>query len=302
MPRYPRLPLASLRADDRLKSRVSICPETVADYAELLVEGVDFPPVVAFDDGSVKWLAAGFHRYAAHGKAGRKTILTDLRQGSFDDALLYSVGENAAHGLRRSNADKQRAILLLLESERWGQRSTNWIAEQVRVDPKTVLRVRESLSEHIHRPAPENPQVKPSGYVQGKDGRFQPARKPAPTFTTPLPIIHYDFDADPTVRDERGTAVPAHLLPVWDAGFHVQRLAEQAAGLGDGLGQFLAERGLEAALGEPLQRAARLLRRAVPWRVCPRAVAGRCKPACPCGGKGWLSRAEQAASPSCATA
>jgi len=35
--------------------------------------------------------------------------------------LLYAVGSNATHGLRRSNADKRRAAQMLLEDPEWVQ-------------------------------------------------------------------------------------------------------------------------------------------------------------------------------------
>ena len=37
---------------------------------------------------------------------------------------LHSVGANATHGLRRSNADKRRAVVLLLEDEEWSSGQT----------------------------------------------------------------------------------------------------------------------------------------------------------------------------------
>ena len=40
-----------------------------------------------------------------------------MRQGGLRDAILHSVGSNATHGLRRSNADKRRAVSILLQDE-----------------------------------------------------------------------------------------------------------------------------------------------------------------------------------------
>jgi hypothetical protein len=37
------------------------------------------------------------------------------------DALLYSISFNAAHGLPRTNADKRKAVRLLLADAEWGQ-------------------------------------------------------------------------------------------------------------------------------------------------------------------------------------
>jgi len=88
----------------------------VAEYAEHIES---LPPVVVFYDGTAYWLADGFHRVAAHVKAGRESVLADVRQGHRRDAILHSVGANAAHGLRRTNADKRRAVEILLRDEEW---------------------------------------------------------------------------------------------------------------------------------------------------------------------------------------
>lgn len=40
-----------------------------------------------------------------------------MRQGGLRDAILHSVGANATHGLRRTSADKRRAVAILLEDE-----------------------------------------------------------------------------------------------------------------------------------------------------------------------------------------
>ncbi len=63
--------------------------------------GTKFPPVTVFHDGERNWLADGFHRVAASKRAGFLDIEVDLRQGSRRDAILFSLGANATHGLRR---------------------------------------------------------------------------------------------------------------------------------------------------------------------------------------------------------
>jgi hypothetical protein len=42
--------------------------------------------------------------------------------------VLYTVGANATHGLRRSNADKRRAVSMLLDDPEWAQWSNLAIA------------------------------------------------------------------------------------------------------------------------------------------------------------------------------
>ena len=65
-----------------------------------------------------------------------------MRQGGLRDAILHSAGANAVHGLRRTNADKRRAMLMLLEDEEWSKWSDREIGRRCAVDHKTVARLR----------------------------------------------------------------------------------------------------------------------------------------------------------------
>ena len=47
------------------------------------------------------------------------------------DALLYAAGCNAGHGLRRTGADKLKAVRLILADPEWAKCSSRWIAEGV---------------------------------------------------------------------------------------------------------------------------------------------------------------------------
>ncbi len=67
------------------------------------------------------FVADGFHRHLAHQRAGRKTISTITHAGGEREAILHSCKANAAHGLRRTNADNRRAVLKLLNDPEWQQ-------------------------------------------------------------------------------------------------------------------------------------------------------------------------------------
>jgi ParB-like chromosome segregation protein Spo0J len=151
-----QLELKQLHIDGGTQPRVAIHEETVAEYAEALREGIKFPPVIAFHDGVLYWLADGFHRYHAHRHAGLDKIEVDVREGSLRDAILFSVGANAEHGLRRTAEDKRKAILTLLTHElakvgddgkRW---SDNAIAKRCRVSHSTVAKYRQEAEASAH--------------------------------------------------------------------------------------------------------------------------------------------------------
>jgi len=53
---------------------------------------------------------------------------------------------NAAHGQRRTNADKRKAVMTLLEDEEWSGYSNEWLAEKAAVSLRTILRYRASVT------------------------------------------------------------------------------------------------------------------------------------------------------------
>jgi len=137
--------LSSIRLDGGTQPRAELREEVIAEYAEDMRDGAVFPPVVLFFDGATYWLADGFHRVKAAFRAGRDTIRAEVRQGTRRDAVLYSVGVNADHGVRRTNADKRRAAMTLLNDEEWTKWSDREIARRARVHHQMVSRLRAEL-------------------------------------------------------------------------------------------------------------------------------------------------------------
>ena len=120
------LNINAVRIDGGTQSRVALHDDTVSDYADSIVDGVTLPPVSVFFDGSDYWLADGFHRYHAYRKAGKTSIPAEVSTGAKRDAILYAAGANIGHGLRRTNADKRRAVEMILAdadcAENWTDR------------------------------------------------------------------------------------------------------------------------------------------------------------------------------------
>ena len=155
MPReHSTLPIAHVRVDGGTQPRAQMDWAMVAEYRVALDGGATFPPVVVFYDGESHWLADGFHRLSAANERGAEDISADVRQGTRRDAILYSVGANASHGLRRTNADKRRAVLRLLGDEEWGGWSDREIARRCEVSAPLVARVRESATVNSYSETP----------------------------------------------------------------------------------------------------------------------------------------------------
>lgn len=138
-----------IRIDGGTQPRAQINEAVVSEYAEALTDGAKLPAVVVFHDGADYWLADGFHRFHAYRKNGACDIEADIRQGTKRDAILYSVGANDAHGLRRSREDKRNAVLTLLADDEWREWSDREIARACRVNHETVGRVRAELTGEI---------------------------------------------------------------------------------------------------------------------------------------------------------
>jgi DNA methylase/ParB-like nuclease domain len=142
------LPIDAVHTDGGTQIRTELNQFLIDDYAAAVQAGAVFPPVVVFSDGTDYWLADGFHRLEARRRAGFTEISADLREGTRRDAVLFAVGANVSHGLRRSNSDKRRAVLVLLEDEQWRCWSDREIARIAVVSHEFVrtLRARSSVN------------------------------------------------------------------------------------------------------------------------------------------------------------
>lgn len=180
--------------DLSMQSRAKMDESVIAEYAEAITEGAKFPPITVFHDSATYWLADGFHRYFAHKKIGALDINADVAVGTKRDATLYSCGANAEHGLRRTDADKRRAILRMLEDEEWGKWSNREIARHCGVHPTTVSRVKEDVAAFYR------------GEGSNEGGKYRPGREVVfnSSAVMKIPTVHVDSD-DRTYTTKHGT-------------------------------------------------------------------------------------------------
>jgi hypothetical protein len=137
--------IKDIRLDKDLQSRSFINEDTVAEYAEHMLDGAKFPPVTLFFDSVYYWLADGYHRYYGYKKAGIEDIEIEVINGTRRDAILYSLGANSTHGLPRSNDDKRKAVMTLLDDMEWCEWADREIARVCGVSGMTVGRIKKSL-------------------------------------------------------------------------------------------------------------------------------------------------------------
>lgn len=173
--------------------------DLVEDYAERMLAGDKFPPVHTRQDGSRHWLWDGYQRLAARKKAGFKDIEVIAEPGTLQDAIWESTSANKAHGLRRTNQQKQEAVIKALRyqlSLPMGKRiSARQIADHVGVSRRMVDQWLERIEkgedignghsiaagghfahveETINAPTPSAERV-----VTGKDGKTYPVKPTA---------------------------------------------------------------------------------------------------------------------------
>lgn len=136
--------LKKIRIDGGTQPREAIDETVVSDYFEAYEGGVELPPALCFFDGSEYWLADGFHRYHARRKGNYDNLETEVRPGTKTDAQWAASAANKTHGLKRTNADKRRAVEMALSAH--PRDSDRAIAEHVGVSNTFVGELRAELS------------------------------------------------------------------------------------------------------------------------------------------------------------
>ena len=140
------LGLDKIRIDGGTQSRQKIDQNVVARYADMILDGAKFPPVVAFYDGEEYWLADGFHRYFANKRINSPSIEVIAHDGSVRDAILYGFSANINHGLPPTYEDKRNAVLLMLNDIEWQDMSNRQIAKICGVSHTFVNDLRTQLN------------------------------------------------------------------------------------------------------------------------------------------------------------
>mgnify|MGYP000423209990 CR=1 FL=1 len=194
------LPLKKIVFDVNTQMRERIDGDVVNEYRDAMKDGVKFPPVVVFFDGSTYWLADGYHRWHAASEAGIDTLQCDVKQGSRRDAILYACGANTCNGLRRTIEDKQRAVKTLLTDSEWSQWSDGTIAEQCGVSRQMVSDWRSQVAS-----------VATCSSRKGKDGKTYKPPKRKPKKAAPSTQVKDDDDRDDEPSTGKASYDPAAI-------------------------------------------------------------------------------------------
>jgi hypothetical protein len=136
------LPLSAIAEETDLQQRTGMSLNIVDEYADAMKRGDQFPPVIAYFDTIVHWLADGHFRSRAARKAGLTTIRALVYEGSREDAMIYALGANEEHGFRRTRNDRLKAVRTMLNHDLWCEWTDAAIAAICHVSKNFVSEVR----------------------------------------------------------------------------------------------------------------------------------------------------------------
>ena len=124
-----------------------LCQFRVVEYDQEMGNGSKFPPLEVHscvDAAGVRhyYLVGGFHRLSAYIGRRHKYVECEVTEGDLRAAKWAAAASNIAHGIRRNDHDKRRAVLLLLEDDEWRGMSNRQIAAHVKVSPTFVGNMR----------------------------------------------------------------------------------------------------------------------------------------------------------------
>lgn len=179
--------MSAVRIDGDTQPRTTINPGIVQEYAEAMEAGVEFPPITVVHDGAAHWLVDGFHRFFAHRRLSRQQIKAEVITGELTEARWLSLAANKAHGLRRTNEDKTKAVMRAMKMK--PELSNRAIAEHVGVGETMVRRYREILEQqnaatssgapkaHLEQVGVSGAEFPHLAGCAGRNGKRYPARQ-----------------------------------------------------------------------------------------------------------------------------
>ena len=274
-----KIELDDLVIDSRLQMLAEIDTETVENYTEV-IEGSDedwpFNDAiqVCVVDGK-NYVTDGFHRFQACQKARMQEAECNVTKATWDEAVVAALGANKAHGLRRTNADKRRAVVVALHS--FGDWADNRIATVCGVSHPFVGKLRNQLVTVTS--CGEDTRT-------GTDGKKRKVKKKPTKKTTPKPVVEVfeteladepSCDGEPRPL-ENGRACKEALNAINEAIRKVKAVEEM-----EGTELFANRR---TSIVRILENAKGEVQVTIPVAICPRCNGEKCPQ---CGNHGWVN-------------
>lgn len=285
-----KVPVEEIEMDHRCQARAIVDHDAIEEYAAAYRAGRSLPPPEVFQVSGKLYLVDGFHRVPAAITAGVGFLrVAIVGQGTLDDAIWYATGVNASHGVRRSNADKRRAVQMALALR--ADESDRAIAAHCSVSHTFVATVRRELEAaqvatvatsaggRVDDHPPATRQRAPEKRT-GKDGKLYPAKatldetasRPEPPVTDEAPL---PFEPDaPASMPTYGPALAEAAKRVREARLFALRTVPEAPEL----------LGMRQRFEKDMRQAQAALELSTPV-ACPKCGG----PGCPhCSSAGWV--------------
>jgi ParB-like chromosome segregation protein Spo0J len=145
--------MSVIRMDGSTQVRVKIDEAVVTEYAQMMLNGIVFDPVVVFNDGRYLWLADGFHRVQAAIKNDFTQIDATVKMGSQDDAKLYAYAANGHRGISLTPEDLKKIIFDMETHPVTKTWTVKQIARHIGKSEATVYRLKRVRRSYPERPA-----------------------------------------------------------------------------------------------------------------------------------------------------
>lgn len=166
------------------RCRVENDPRVIDEYAEAMLDGDLFPPLLGFRvEGHVE-IVDGWLRVLAARQASIETLEVDVKLSTVRMAIASAAGANYAHGLRRTRRDKRASVTLLLDSVEFAKASQREIARLARVSHtfvNNILNERAAIASPSPEPSTSKSRVPMKQFVLENSSKIETgARKSAP--------------------------------------------------------------------------------------------------------------------------
>lgn len=135
--------LKQIVVDNRLQARERhLDLDNVKALHVVVKDGMRLSPIVVFMIDDVAYVVNGFHRLAVHKKEGLPSILADVVDGTWQEAVEFATCCNLAnHALTPTKDDRKKAVFMLFENG-WLTRDDEIIASHTGVSVPTVAKYR----------------------------------------------------------------------------------------------------------------------------------------------------------------
>lgn len=152
--------LHDLVIDESIHPMAEVRPGLVKQYRDSLRRNRSMRPIDVFRDGDYTILADGFHRVRAARERGYEGLTARVFPGNRRDALLHALNASAPRDSRedrRTDADRRKAVDLLLSDPECSAWSDLRVGDFLRIGPKLVERARAGEPEPPQKPEPARP-------------------------------------------------------------------------------------------------------------------------------------------------